>query len=133
MSDWMQLGIARRTDALQAAVRSWGEPGPRHTVELHAQFVTFLAEAFDMFLITGAVHGVKTAEPEPAHPDQQGTIIPVIEAATAWVDHAHENNPAGPENWRHWADNHDIALINAVRAMRGQQPLEGKDDDAANG
>jgi len=51
----------------------------------------------------------------------------VVAAAVAWVQRAHLNNLAGPENWRTWADDHDIDLINAVLNYLGKPDLERKD------
>jgi len=143
---------ARREFALHEAVESWGRPEPEvgQDVESHAQLVTFLAATFAGFLADGTVHDTPNAlgdtqpdmppeaEPQPHAPFDPANPLAsltewaqrmreapnVVAAAAAWVDEAHENNQSGPENWRNWADDKDIRLINAVRIYRGQEPID---------
>lgn len=142
-SDLEQLLDARhrRADALHNARKSWGEPGGGDTVDRHACQVTKLAAAFTAFLTDGTVHqdpDEPGPEPEsepapvpvPTFPGpfaalgdnlRKGAMAPkVMTAALAWVEKA-QNSSSPPHVW---ADDHDYALINAVRSYLGQEPLK---------
>jgi hypothetical protein len=51
----------------------------------------------------------------------------VLEAAIKWADRAHFANPSGPDNWRHWSDEHDQDLINAVAVLTGRPEINNKE------
>lgn len=125
-------GRKDRRQALAEACASWGGPDGQ-TVTEHAHEVTRLAAAFAAFLTDGAVHPNPNM-PDESTPDESSGLFAdlqrravhtprVIAAALRWVDDAHENSLSGPENWRNWADDKDINLINAVREYRGLEPI----------
>lgn len=125
----------RRQEALHQARKSWGGT-MSEDVDRHALNVTRLAQAFEKYLTDGTVHPATEdrapleASPNPvegrrfSHSHVQTAAV--LDAALVWVDRAHLHNPSGSENWRNWANEHDIALINAVLAYRGLPPLERK-------
>lgn len=131
----------RRREALHHAREAWGGT-MSDDADRHARHITTLAAAFDRFLADGAVHQVPD-EPQEGEADPAGepavTYQPladvvrgikhapkILAAAIEWVDKSHMRNLGGPENWRNWADDHDVALIDAVLAYRGLPPLERK-------
>lgn len=131
----------RRADALHHARKSWGGTMSEDP-DRHARNVTTIAAAFDRFLADGTVHEVPDA-PQEGEADPVGEPIvthqpladmvrgikhapKILAAALQWVDESHTNNLGGPENWRNWADDKDVNLINAVLAYRGLPPLERK-------
>jgi len=137
-----------RREGLREAVISWGPAVG--DFDKHARQVTLLARVFTNFLAAGTVRvqgearepaqDVPVPVPVPVPPEVSAHLRDlkndfnrvttqgpaVIEAALRWTDRAHLKNASGPENWRNWADDHDIALINAVLAYRGMEPLERK-------
>lgn len=133
-----------RDNALHQARESWGPAVPGEEFNSHAEHVTKLAAAFAAFLTDGTVAGEQNAdggadEPSPYQPPPPPPGLPslltdwarvmretpkVVEAAVRWVDAAHLQNTAGPNNWRNWADEKDVNLINAVLAYRGLEPIE---------
>lgn len=129
----------RRADALHHARKAWGGT-MSNDADRHARDITVIAQAFERFLTDGTVHEV------PDGPEEEDAVLAVddvpvarrettrdtglrsaiIDAALTWVDESHTNNLGGPENWRNWADDKDVNLINAVLAYRGLPPLERK-------
>jgi hypothetical protein len=133
----------RRAEALHHARKSWvAACDVGQNVADHARSVLRVAEAYERYLTDGTVPPAPAgrepfeAPPTPVAgrkdgPQSQddvklGTIASVVDAALAWVDRSHTHNLGGPENWRNWADEQDVALINAVLAYRGLPPLERK-------
>jgi hypothetical protein len=132
----------RRLEALHHARKAWGEQTIATGADEQARGVLIVAQAFERFLADGTVHEIPTvpqqddgaaptshlprATPGGWGPLTWATLQPVLNAALAWVDHAHLKNPSGPENWRNWVDDHDVTLIDAVLAYRGLPPLERK-------
>lgn len=132
-----------RPQALERAIAVW-QAMPRATVasaDEHARAVTTLAAAFTRFMTDGTVHEIPDAprqadaaeshryrEVQEARPDgvKLSVIAEVVDAAKSWADRVHFMNPAGLENWRNWADEHDIKLLNAILAYEGLPPLEPK-------
>lgn len=124
-----------RAEALHHARKSWAAAcDVGQNVTDHARSVTRIAQAFEKYLTDGTVHPADggraplEASPTPvserrfSYPHVQ--TVAVLDAALAWVDQSRTHNPSGPENWRNWADDHDVDLINAVLAYRGLPPLE---------
>jgi hypothetical protein len=145
----------RRSDALHQAREGWGT-ATAETAEQYAYRVTFIASALDAFVAAGTVHPVpgpsRTRQESAAGrldprthsrgtPEgltalgkamQEGihraTWTPVVvDAAVDWVRRAHLDHPAGAEHWRIWADEQDIALMNAVLNYLNRPTLERKD------
>lgn len=116
-----------RREALHHARKTWkviaGSP------EEQARQLITIAQAFERYLVgdTG-----RTPDPEPVvpvTPDLHATDAgrrAVMNAAMTWVERAHLRNASGLENWRNWADDHDVHLINAVLRYRGMPPIESE-------
>lgn len=139
--------LETRATALHLAARSWGEPDSGDAVDWHADNVTRLASMFADYIAAGTVYvdptnpqreAVTLSDGEAAPAAPSGPVIdglfdtvrrvmntqPILDAAFRWVDEAHTNNAAGPDNWRRWADDKDMRLINAVLRYRGQEPID---------
>lgn len=128
-----------RAEALGFASRSWPAAcDVGQNVADHARSVLRVAEAYERYLTDGTVppapEGRETLEapPTPVAGREATRDTPtalrsaVLNAALAWVDEAHLENTVGLDNWRNWADGHDVTLIDAVLAYRGLPPLERK-------
>lgn len=134
-----------RREALQQARKSWAAAcDVGQNVTDHARSVTRIAQAFERYLTDGTVHPADEGrEPLESGGPVQGRRYPdhsagsdlegtragrhaVMNAAGTWVERAHLRNPAGLENWRNWADDHDVHLINAVLRYRGMPPIESE-------
>ena len=130
-------GVRRiREKALSQARKSWkvikGAP------EQHADSIVRIAQVFERYLTTGQAYDPQTVEPDepvtPTKPTWPGADFPtrpdiaaVIAAAVIWADLAHFVNPLGRENWRHWADEKDEDLINAVAVLTGRPRIDNKE------
>lgn len=125
-----------RAAALGLAVKAWSDPHGLTSIE-HAEKVAEVAGTFAAFLADddGADDPGPCQPPPPSGlPGLPGMFADwarvmretpkVVEAAVHWVDAAYLQNTTGLNNWRNWADEKDINLINAVLAYRGQEPLQ---------
>lgn len=86
-----------------------------------AEGVLVIARAFEQYLTGTAPTATEVATLESGSEAGRAAIF---SAAMTWVEVAHLRNRSGLENWRNWADDHDILLINAVLTYRGMAPLE---------
>lgn len=129
-----------RREALHLAVQSWGEPNGEWYATQQADAVISIAREFEAYLSGEPQPDAGNDTPEAPTAVQASDFVRsfqdfsrrvqhapiVLRAALDWVDRAHLSNTSGPENWRNWADDHDVNLINAVLALKGLPPLERK-------
>jgi hypothetical protein len=134
-----------RQDALHHARKSWTAACDVNVAD-YIQSALRIAQAFEQFLLDGTVPPAPAdrqpleAPPTPVasrkKPDSltQSTGLTsrqlrndIVAAAVIWVEDAHVNNSAGPDNWRAWADEKDINLINRVLAYLGMPLIDQED------